>query len=180
MKQLLIFLLIAGHIIVKGVAAAVHMTEDYEHGHDVPHQHFLTGDTVLIQDIGHHDHDENDPHIWLDPVQMVDVVELMCAALTEVQPESADMFRGNADALIAELVALDGAIQDQLAPYAGRAFFINHPALGHFSETVTDAMRSGRRPTAVAFGDDVWLMCSVDDPDRAAALAGATRGRYTP
>ena len=65
MKQLLIFLLIAGHIIVNGVAAAVHMTEDYEHGHDVPHQHFLTGDKVVIQDIGHHDHDEG-AHMHLE------------------------------------------------------------------------------------------------------------------
>jgi len=36
--------------------------------------------------------------------------------------------------LIADLVVLDGAIRAQLAPYAGRAFFINHPALGHFAE----------------------------------------------
>ncbi len=84
-------------------------------------------------DHGHHDHGENDPHIWLDPVQMVDVVEQIRDALIEVQPESADVFRGNADALIAALVALDVAIRVQLAPYAGRAFFINHPALGHFA-----------------------------------------------
>jgi len=108
-------------------------------------------------DHGHHDHDENDPHIWLDPVQMVDVVELMCAALTEVQPESADVFRGNADALIAELVELDGAIQDQLAPYAGRAFFINHPALGHFSERYGlvqwSIEQSGTAPSAGRIAD---------------------------
>ncbi len=84
-------------------------------------------------DHGHHDHGDNDPHIWLDPVQMVGVVEQMREALIEVEPESADVFRGNSQALIAELVALDVTVRAQLAPYAGRAFFINHPALGHFA-----------------------------------------------
>jgi zinc transport system substrate-binding protein len=99
-----------------------------------------TGDEVLEQHDqlactdGQHDHGENDPHIWMDPVRMVAVVEQMRDALTEVQPESAEVFGENADGLIADLLELDAAIRAQLAPYAGRAFFINHPALGHFAE----------------------------------------------
>ena len=99
-----------------------------------------TGDEVLEQHDhsacahGDHDHGENDPHIWMDPVRMIAVVEQMRDAMAEVQPESAEVFRLNADGLIADLVELDGAIRTQLAPYAGRAFFINHPALGHFAE----------------------------------------------
>jgi len=99
-----------------------------------------TGDEILeYQDHsacahGHHDHGENDPHIWMDPVRMIAVVEQIHDVLTDVQPESAAVFDQNADALIADLVVLDGAIRAQLAPYAGRAFFINHPALGHFAE----------------------------------------------
>ena len=83
---------------------------------------------------GHHDHSESDPHIWMDPVRMVALVERVRDALIELQPDSAAVFRGNADALIADLHALDKAIRAQLAPFAGRAFFINHPALGHFAE----------------------------------------------
>ena len=99
-----------------------------------------TGDEILeYQDHsacahGHHDHGENDPHIWMDPVRMIAVVEQIHDVLTDVQPDSAAVFDQNADALIADLVVLDGAIRAQLAPYAGRAFFINHPALGHFAE----------------------------------------------
>ena len=99
-----------------------------------------TGDEVLEQHDhsactdGQHDHGENDPHIWMDPVRMVAVVEQMRDALTEVQPESAEVFGENADGLIADLLELDAAIRAQLAPYAGRAFFINHPALWHFAE----------------------------------------------
>ena len=99
-----------------------------------------TGDEVLEQhdDLsctdGRHEHGENDPHIWMDPVRMVAVVEQMRDALTEVQPESAEVFGENAHRLIADLLELDAVIRTQLAPYAGRAFFINHPALGHFAE----------------------------------------------
>lgn len=99
-----------------------------------------TGDEVAEQHDhsacvhGHHDHGENDPHIWMDPVRMVAVVKQMRDVLTEVQPESEAVFQANADALIADLHALDVAIRAQLAPYAGRAFFINHPAMGHFAE----------------------------------------------
>lgn len=85
-------------------------------------------------DHAHHDHSTNDPHIWMDPVQLVGVVEQMRDTLIEVEPAGAEVFRGNADALIDDLVALDASIRAQLAPYAGRAFFINHPALGHFAK----------------------------------------------
>lgn len=99
-----------------------------------------TGDEVADQhdhsghDHAHHDHDESDPHIWMDPVRMVAVVEQVRDALIEVQPDAGAVFGENADALIADLHALDSTIRAQLAPYAGRAFFINHPALGHFAE----------------------------------------------
>jgi hypothetical protein len=50
MKQLLIFLLIAGHIIVTGVAAAVHMTEDCDHddGSHTNRASLLVKTTVFI------------------------------------------------------------------------------------------------------------------------------------
>ncbi|WP_162027373.1 MULTISPECIES: metal ABC transporter solute-binding protein, Zn/Mn family [unclassified Lentimonas] len=110
-------------------------------------------------DHGHHGHDhgDHDPHIWLDPVQMVDVVEHMRDTLIEMQPESAEVFRSNAEVLIAELVALDVALREQLAPYAGRAFFINHPALGHFSERYglvqMSIEQSGTAPSAARVAD---------------------------
>jgi zinc transport system substrate-binding protein len=82
---------------------------------------------------GHH-HGEVDPHIWMDPVQMVDLVGHVRDALVELSPEAAATFQVNADALIVELKELDEQIRAQLAPYRGRGFFINHPALGHFAQ----------------------------------------------
>lgn len=82
---------------------------------------------------GHH-HGEVDPHIWMDPVQMIALVEHVRDALVALSPEHAEAFQVNAAQLIADLKGLDQAIRAQLAPFAGRAFFINHPALGHFAE----------------------------------------------
>ncbi|MEZ7843307.1 MAG: zinc ABC transporter substrate-binding protein [Opitutales bacterium] len=106
---------------------------------------------------GYHDHGDNDPHIWLDPVQMIAVVEQMRDALIEVKPALADVFRGNADVLIEELVELDVEVRGQLEPYAGRAFFINHPALGHFAERYglvqLSIEQSGTAPSARRVAD---------------------------
>ena len=82
---------------------------------------------------GHHHHSENDPHIWLDPVQMIAAVGIIRNALMAVSPEQAGLYEQNAQALIVELTNLDAALAEQLAPYAGRAFYINHPAMGHFA-----------------------------------------------
>lgn len=82
---------------------------------------------------GHH-HGEVDPHIWMDPVQMVVLVERVRDALVELSAENAATFEANAEVLIVELQELDARIRAQLAPYQGRGFFINHPALGHFAQ----------------------------------------------
>jgi hypothetical protein len=81
MKQILIFLLIAGHIIVNGVAAAVHMTEEYNHCHETQHQHFFSNDEIVSHDDGHHEHEEgahmhlefqlSDAQQYLRPKQLV-------------------------------------------------------------------------------------------------------------
>jgi len=106
---------------------------------------------------GQHDHGENDPHIWMDPVRMIAVVEQMHDVLIAVQPGSAAVFGQNTKALIADLVELDAAIRAQLAPYAGRAFFINHPALGHFAERYglvqVSIEESGAAPSAGRVAD---------------------------
>jgi zinc transport system substrate-binding protein len=108
-------------------------------------------------DHAHHACGENDPHIWMDPVQMVGVVEQMRDVLIELEPDATEVFRGNAEVLIADLVALDVSIRAQLAPYAGRAFFINHPALGHFAERYglvqLSIEQSGTAPSAGRVAD---------------------------
>lgn len=85
---------------------------------------------------------DEDPHVWMDPLWMVGFVEQVEAALVAARPELAEQFAANAAALIQELRDLDAALNKQLAPYEGRAFYINHPSLGHFARRYGLVQRS--------------------------------------
>lgn len=56
---------------INGVAASVHITEDYQHEHAVEHRHFLSSDDNVIHDEWQHDH-EDSAHMHLE-FQMSDV-----------------------------------------------------------------------------------------------------------
>lgn len=81
-----------------------------------------------------HDEGEPDPHIWLDPIRMISVVEQMQAALSASLPAHAETFQQNASALIRDLRTVDDEIRAILTPHVGRMFLINHPSLGHFAD----------------------------------------------
>lgn len=80
------------------------------------------------------DHDEGgeDPHIWLDPVNLKLMARNMTQALAELAPERKALFSANCRALEAELTALDERIAALLAPYRDRTLYVYHPAFGYF------------------------------------------------
>ena len=83
----------------------------------------------------HHHHDDGiDPHVWLDPLQVKGQVDSITVALSKLAPQWSEMFAANRESLHAALDSLHTAIQKKLAPYAGRRFFVFHPAFGHFSQ----------------------------------------------
>ncbi|HAV14082.1 MAG TPA: hypothetical protein DCX06_11420 [Opitutae bacterium] len=103
----------------------------------------------------HHEgcvHGDQDPHIWMDPVAMIGFVDQVCELLVQLEPSKSELFQANAERLISELNELNQALQMQLGPYVGRAFYINHPALGHFAERYGLVQRSleqaGTNPSA--------------------------------
>jgi zinc transport system substrate-binding protein len=86
--------------------------------------------------VGHgHDHgpDDLDPHTWLDPRRAAAFADTVCAALTRFRPAAAAGFAARRDALQDRLAALDAELEAVLAPVRGRAFFVFHPAYGHFA-----------------------------------------------
>jgi zinc transport system substrate-binding protein len=98
-----------------------------------------------------------DPHIWLDPMQMISAVRRVRDALIEADPGQQAQFKANAAVLIGQLRDLDATLSRQLSPYAGRSFFINHPALGHFAARYGLEQRSiehaGTAPSARRIAD---------------------------
>jgi zinc transport system substrate-binding protein len=93
-----------------------------------------------------------DPHIWLDPRRLVQISGMVEKQLTEALPESGADISRRAQAFRDKAMALDARLEELLAPYAGRAFFIYHPALGYFADRYgleqVAISPSGQAPTA--------------------------------
>jgi zinc transport system substrate-binding protein len=87
---------------------------------------------------------ENDPHVWLDPVLMVDVVTEIEAALVEADPDHEADYRRNAEAVRGELDALDGAFRNGLADCERDLVVTAHDAFGYLTD------RYGLRQEGVA------------------------------
>ncbi|MGH8905598.1 MAG: metal ABC transporter solute-binding protein, Zn/Mn family [Egibacteraceae bacterium] len=71
-----------------------------------------------------------DPHVWLDPLLMADVVDQVAAALGQAAPAEADGFRERAQAYRAELEALHGEYERGLATCERREIVTAHDAFG--------------------------------------------------
>ena len=80
------------------------------------------------------DGDDLDPHVWMDPVRIMDAARLIATELTAVAP-SVD-WEGNADVYAAELQSTDDTIQQLLSaiPTDQRRLVTNHDSLGYFAD----------------------------------------------
>jgi ABC-type Zn uptake system ZnuABC Zn-binding protein ZnuA len=90
-----------------------------------------------------------DPHLWLDPNNVVIYVENIREALTHFDPDGAALYKSNADAYVTQLKDLDVWIKDQVSQIAPekRLLVTNHEAFGYFADrygfTVTGAIVPG-------------------------------------
>lgn len=77
-----------------------------------------------------------DPHLWLDPNNVILYVENIRDGLTHFDPEGATIYQSNADAYVARLIDLDAWISEQVAqiPSERRLLVTNHEALGYFAD----------------------------------------------
>ncbi|WP_166844158.1 metal ABC transporter substrate-binding protein [Isoptericola sp. BMS4] len=75
-----------------------------------------------------------DPHFWLDPTRLAAVGHDVADELAAADPDHAADYAANADALEAELVALDGDYRDGLAQCAGATLVVSHEAFGYLAE----------------------------------------------
>ncbi|MDM8084146.1 metal ABC transporter substrate-binding protein [Cellulomonas cellasea] len=81
-----------------------------------------------------HDHGDLDPHFWLDPTLLAPVADAVAAQLSELDPDGAEEFQANAQALTARLDELDAAYQQGLASCERRVFVTTHTAFGYLAE----------------------------------------------
>ena len=93
--------------------------EDVDHGHDHSHEedeaydHSREGDpdvggqAVFDPEDGHALEIAYDEHIWTSPVNAITIVEILCDALSQADPENREYFEANAAAYTQELADLD-------------------------------------------------------------------------
>jgi len=117
--------------------------------------------TVVEASAGVHPHEEAgavDPHMWMDPNNMIVYVENIRAALTRLDPAGEAVYKSNAESYISQLESLDSWIQEQVRqiPPEKRLLITNHEALGYFagrygftvSGTVLRSFSSDASPSA--------------------------------
>ncbi len=79
-------------------------------------------------------HSDDDPHFWLDPTRLVAGAVAVQGRLAEVDPEHAEDYAANLEALRADLEDLDAEISEGLASCARDTIVVSHDAFGYFSD----------------------------------------------
>lgn len=80
------------------------------------------------------DHENSDPHIWLDPVLAQDQVMAIRDALIEADPEGKEIYEENAANFVDELQTLDDDYRTTLENAENRVFVVQHQAFGYLAD----------------------------------------------
>lgn len=111
-----------------------------EHGHDL--ERHLEHDP---------EHEGLDPHIWLSPRLLITQAATIAAALSAIDPRHAEVFAANLATFTRDAEETHARIAAALTPYAGRRFYIFHPAWGYFADhyrlVQTAVEVEGKEPT---------------------------------
>jgi zinc transport system substrate-binding protein len=77
---------------------------------------------------------EPDPHVWLSPPLLKIQADNIAEALCRADPSHRGDYIRNLAALQERLDDLHRRVQQRLAPYRGRAFYVFHPGFGYFAD----------------------------------------------
>jgi len=89
-----------------------------------------------------HDHDDDhghghaavDPHLWLDPTNMVTIAQAVADRLSDLDPSHADTYAANAESLIAKLTTLDADYTEGLASCKNDTIVTSHAAFAYLAK----------------------------------------------
>ena len=136
-----------------------------------------------------------DPHLWLDPNNVIEYVENIRDGLIQFDPAGAEVYQSNASAYIEQLTELDTWIDGQVAQIdpQRRVLVTNHEAFGYFAErygltvvgTIIQSFSSDSSPSAqqmAALIDQIKqaeapaiFLDASDNPSLAQQIAAETR-----
>ena len=120
----------AENVIVINAAEGIELIEGREHGPDEDEEH--------DDEEGEHDEDEDshagkDPHVWLSPENVRQMVENVKKRLVEIDPENAAFYEQNANESLEELVKLDEEFRTGLASCGKDVVLVSHNAFSYLA-----------------------------------------------
>ena len=99
---------------------------------------------ILIVDISmninkttlhHHNEDELDPHVWVDPINVKVIAQNIYEALVEVDKTNESYYKKNLESFLKEIDGVDKNIKTILKDTPkGTTFMVFHPAWGYFAQ----------------------------------------------
>jgi zinc transport system substrate-binding protein len=83
----------------------------------------------------HHDHDELDPHVWVDPINVKVIAKNTYEALVSVDANNSSYYKQNLEKYLKELDALNAEIEEILKETPKEStFMVFHPSWGYFAK----------------------------------------------
>ena len=77
---------------------------------------------------------ESDPHIWFSPLRMKQMAQAIAEAMQAADPQNADFYEANLDALLVKIDAIDAEVTAQLEGSKRIHFMVVHPAWGYVAQ----------------------------------------------
>lgn len=110
---------------VKLIEIGEHEELFMESDHDEEHAH---------DSHDHHHHGKYDPHIWLDPLRMVEMAEIIKDELVSLYPDDQQRYSENFENLKAELAELDAEYQEVLEEKEDKHIVVSHTSFGYWEK----------------------------------------------
>nr|MBN1229137.1 zinc ABC transporter substrate-binding protein [Anaerolineae bacterium] len=119
-------------------------------------------------------HHAQDPHVWMDPANVIIWAETIADILSEADPAHKSDYRANAEHYIAELIALDSYIRSQVEQISPdqRVLITDHNNLAYFARaydftilgTIAASLSTTSEPSAADIASLVNLIQDNDVP----------------
>jgi len=102
---------------------------------------------------------ENDPHIWLSPLNAKTMAENICDGLIRIDLGNEEHYIKNKNQYLQELTKLDDYIRERLEGIENKKFLVYHPSWGYFAKEYglkqIPIEQAGKEPTAKEIKDVV-------------------------
>ncbi|WP_264737653.1 metal ABC transporter solute-binding protein, Zn/Mn family [Cytobacillus firmus] len=110
----------------------VHNHEGEGGSHESDHTHEEEGSHE--EEHAGHNHGDQDPHVWLDPIRSIQQAEHIKDLLVELKPEQEEIFNQNFEELKGKLENLDQDFRAQLESLPGNKIIVSHAAYGYWEK----------------------------------------------